>query len=97
MSPTPSIPARMLTTLNPDDGFERQMERVILTHRERNAQYVTSPLEILPVENWLTQVAIKGVRAQQAIVTMKVIDELVDVIVYSGMCLEQIAKQEWVR
>lgn len=96
MSPAVTAP-REIISLDPNDPFERQIERVIITHRERNAQYVTSPLEILPVDDWLTQVAIKGVRAQQAIATTKVIDELTDVIVYAGMCLEQIEKQNWIR
>ena len=86
-----------VVVLDENDGFEKQIAAVVRIHRERNTQYITSPLEILPVENWLTQVAIKGVRAQQAIATAKVRDELIDNIVYSGMCLEQIEKQDWRR
>ena len=96
MSPAANMP-KEIVTLDESDSFEKQIAAVIRTHRERNAQYETSPLEILPVEDWLTQVAIKGVRAQQAIATAKVRDELIDNIVYSGMCLEQIEKQDWRR
>lgn len=92
-----ATPVKEIISLDPNDGFERQIERIVITHRERNAQYTTSPLEILPVDDWLTQVAIKGVRAQQAIPVKKVQDELVDVIVYAGMCLEQIEAQNWSR
>lgn len=79
------------------DPFEEQLSRIAALHRERNSQYMTSPLDILPVEMWLNQIAIKGMRACQAIHTVKIVDELKDNIVYSVMTLEQIEKQDWSR
>jgi hypothetical protein len=98
MTPTikpPVLPAEF--TLDGTDTFEQQLIRIAQLHRERNSQYMTSPLEILPVEMWLSQIAIKGMRAYQAIHTGKIVDELNDNIVYSIMTLEQIEKQEWTR
>ena len=92
-----SQPVNETVILNMEDTFERQIAQIVLTHRERNSQYIESPLNILPVEDWLTQVAIKGVRAQQAIPVLKVCDELIDVSVYAIMTLEQIELQEWKR
>lgn len=93
---TPATPVTNFV-LDATDTFEAKLIRIAELHRERNSQYITSPLEILPVEMWLSQIAIKGMRAYQAIHTGKVIDELNDNVVYSIMALEQIEKQEWTR
>ena len=93
ISPTPSTGFM----LDGNDEFEQQLISIARLHRERNSQYLTSPLEILPIEMWLSQIAIKGMRAYQAIHTGKIVDELNDNIVYSIMTLVQIKKQEWSR
>jgi len=83
--------------LDEDDTFEAQLAEIARLHREPNAQYFTSPLEILPVEDFLAQVSIKGCRANQAVSSTKVIDELKDTAVYAIMVLEQINKRGWER
>ena len=83
--------------IDEDNPFEAQLAEIARLHRERNAQYFISPLEILPVEDFLAQIAIKGCRANQASTTKKVVDELKDTAVYSIMVLEQIAAREWER
>ena len=100
-SPTTTMtgprPVPMPVTLDVENPFELQVAEIVRTHRERNSQYMQSPLTILPMEDWLTQVAIKGVRAQQAIPVAKIRDELIDVAVYAIMALEQIDLQSWSR
>lgn len=92
---TPPVNDTVILDLN--DSFEKVLGQVALLHRERNTMYLQSPLEILPIDTWLAQVAIKGVRAQQAIGVKKIKDELLDTIVYSSMVLEQIDLQSWDR
>ncbi|HPS39175.1 MAG TPA: hypothetical protein PL124_07155 [Candidatus Cloacimonadota bacterium] len=83
--------------LDEDDSFEKQLVEIAKLHRERNSQYFISPLEILPVEDFLAQVSIKGCRANQAVTSAKVVDELKDTAVYAIMVLEQIDKRGWER
>lgn len=83
--------------LDEDDSFEKQLAEIARLHRERNAQYFVSPLDILPVEDWLAQVSIKGTRANQATSTAKVVDELKDTAVYAIMVLNQIETRGWHR
>jgi hypothetical protein len=83
--------------LDETDSFEKILADIARLHRERNSQYFISPLDILPVEDFLAQVSIKGTRANQANTTAKVIDELKDTAVYAIMVLEQIEAREWKR
>ncbi len=83
--------------LDDSDPFEKQLAEIAKLHRERNEQYFTSPLDILPVEDFLAQVSIKGCRANQAKTTQKVVDELKDTTVYAVMCLDQIERRGWTR
>ena len=79
--------------LDHEDAFEAEVAKIVLLHRERNAQYRKSPLEILPIPKWLTQVTIKACRAEEALNRKKLEDELRDTAVYAIMVLEQILLQ----
>lgn len=77
-------------TLIDEDPFESKVAEMIRLHRERNAHYKTSPLQYLPIRMWLSQIAIKAVRAYEATTMQKLRDELLDTAVYVFMVLEQI-------
>lgn len=79
--------------LSSTDPFEEQLIEIAKTHRERNAQYRVSPVKILPLEFWLAQVTIKGMRAYQATTPTKMKDELIDTAVYAVMILEQLKSE----
>ena len=58
----------------------------------KNTQYTTDPIDLLAIEDLLTQIKIKAIRAQLTNEEnkTKLLDELIDVIVYSMLTMKKI-------
>jgi hypothetical protein len=63
--------------------FEEICKELIALQEGKGKGYINSPFNILPKEYWLSQIAVKAVRAGQSTSEEKMIDELRDTAVYS--------------
>ena len=84
---TASQPVRTQSTF--DDICREIME----THRTKNDQYASSPVDELSVSAWKYQIQIKATRALRANTPEKLKDELLDTAVYCILLLEKMRKE----
>lgn len=72
------------------DSFEPLFDAIKNVLNNKNNQYSIDPISILSLDDLLTQIKIKAVRAELAITSEKRTDELMDIIVYALLTLNKV-------
>ncbi len=74
------------------DGYRGIFEQIENIINSKNTQYTTDPIEILSISDLLTQIKIKAIRAQLTNDEnkTKLLDELIDVIVYCMLTMKKV-------
>jgi uncharacterized protein involved in tolerance to divalent cations len=74
------------------DGYREIFEQIENIINSKNTQYTTDPIDILSISDLLTQIKIKAIRAQLTNDEnkTKLLDELIDVIVYCMLTMKKV-------
>ena len=74
------------------DGYRDIFEQIENIINSKNTQYTIDPIEILSINDLLTQIKIKAIRAQLTNEQnkTKLLDELIDVIVYCMLTMKKV-------
>jgi hypothetical protein len=66
-----------------EQTFQDMCDEIVALQSGKAEKYKDSPFNILPKQYWLSQVAVKAVRAEQCLTDDMAEEELLDVAVYS--------------
>ena len=73
--------------------FDDICNEIMETHKTKNDQYSSSPVDELSTSAWKYQIQIKATRALRANTPEKLKDELMDTAVYCILLLEKMRKE----
>jgi hypothetical protein len=81
-----------VTPTKKSDGYRDIFEQIENIINSKNTQYTIDPIEILSINDLLTQIKIKAIRAQLTNEQnkTKLLDELIDVIVYCMLTMKKV-------